>query len=280
MARTVTRPALVGLRCRTSDRTPHSSRGAEALAGALGRRLGIEPRLIGRLEEVRKQAYEADLAGSRGCLLEAGGQVDDAFEAGALPILVAGDCSIALTTLPTVARRRPDARVLWLDAHGDFHTPSTTESRYLGGMALAGACGLWDSGFPGRVPDDRLVLCGVRDLDDGERTLLERSAAVVIGPERALVYAPEALDGEPVYVHLDLDVVDPHIVPAQFPAAGGLTDARLRELLETVAAHDEIVGVEVCGFELPDDPDAEATLVELVAAALEPLLPGGADGVR
>ena len=53
------------------------------------------------------------------------------------------DCSVCITTLP--ARRcaaRPDARVLWLDAHGDFNTPDTTPSGFLGGMCLAGACGL------------------------------------------------------------------------------------------------------------------------------------------
>ena len=35
----------------------------------------------------------------------------------------------------------------WLGAHGDFNTPETTASGFLGGMCLAGACGLWDTGF-------------------------------------------------------------------------------------------------------------------------------------
>ena len=55
----------------------------------------------------------------------------------------------ALTTLPTALRHRPEAKVLWLDAHGDFNTPDTTPSGYLGGMALAGACGQWDAGLGG-----------------------------------------------------------------------------------------------------------------------------------
>ena len=49
-------------------------------------------------------------------------------------------------TLPALARTRGDAKLLWLDAHGDFNTPETTGSGYLGGMCLAGACGLWDTG--------------------------------------------------------------------------------------------------------------------------------------
>ena len=44
-------------------------------------------------------------------------------------------------------RHVPDVRVLWLDAHGDFNTPETTPSGFLGGMCLAAACGRWDAGF-------------------------------------------------------------------------------------------------------------------------------------
>ena len=61
--------------------------------------------------------------------------MDDALAAGEVPVLLAPECSIALTTLPAVAGHRPDAKVLWLDAHGDFNTPQTTASGYLGGMA-------------------------------------------------------------------------------------------------------------------------------------------------
>ncbi len=119
---------------------------------------------------------------SRGCLLEAGGQVDDALAAGRLPVLLAGECSIALTTLPTVLRHRPDAVILWLDAHGDFNTPETTLTESLSGMALAGACGHWDAGLIAEtVPEDRVVLAGVRDLDEDERRALERSDVTVIG---------------------------------------------------------------------------------------------------
>ena len=52
-----------------------------------------------------------------------------------------------MTTLPTVLRHVPEARVVWLDAHGDFNTPATTPSGFLGGMCLAAACGRWDAGL-------------------------------------------------------------------------------------------------------------------------------------
>ena len=62
------------------------------------------------------------------------------------------------------SRRRgeaPDAKVLWLDAHGDFNTPDTTPSGYLGGMSLAGAVGRWEHGLAeGAMPPERVVLAG------------------------------------------------------------------------------------------------------------------------
>jgi arginase len=269
--------ALVALRCRTSDRTPAAVRGVDALAPLIGKRLGREPREVGSPGEPRDSSWDEDLRDSRGCLLEAGGQVDDALSAGRLPVLLAGECSIGLTTLPTVMRHRPDTVLLWLDAHGDFNTPDTTESGSLSGMALAGACGRWDAGLvpiEQKVPDDRVVLAGVRDLDGGERESLERSDVTVVGasPVETLVAVKNALDGAPVYVHLDLDVLDPAIFPAREPAPEGLAPEKLFDLLEAVMADCELVGVEVTTFEAPEDDEDRQEAAAIVMRVLEPLL--------
>ena len=264
--------SVVALTCRTSDSTPDSGRGAATLARLVAERLHTEHRTIGE-PSGRKASFHEDLRDSRGCLLEAGGQVEDALNAGRVPLLFAGDCSISLTTLPTVARLRPDARVLWLDAHGDFNTPDTTESAFLGGMCLGGACGQWDTGFDGEMPSERVVLAGVRDLDARERELLERSPVTAIGSSlEALVATQTALDRAPVYVHLDLDVLDPNDFPAEFPTPGGLTPDKLYDLLEAVAGECEVVGVEVTAFEAPGDPDERKELAETALHVLEPLL--------
>ncbi len=157
--------------------------------------------------------------------------MDDALGGGDVPVLLAAECSVALTTLPTALRHRPDARVLWLDAHGDFNTPDTTPSGYLGGMALAGACGLWDAGLGG---GDRCRRAGgarrrARPRRAPSARRWRASAVTVIGasPVETLVAVKNALDGAPVYVHLDLDVLDPEQFPAQFPAPGGLPPEKL-----------------------------------------------------
>jgi arginase family enzyme len=273
--------ALIALCCRTSDRTAAGARGVEALAPLVGKRLGREPRMIGTPGVPRAARFDEDLRDSRGCLLEAGGQVDDALAAHRLPVLLGGDCSLCLTTLPTALGYRADARVLWLDAHGDFNTPETTPSGFLGGMCLAGACGVWDAGLGEAIAPERVVLAGVRDLDADERKLLERSAATVIGasPVETLVAAKNALGRAPVYVHLDLDVLDPSDFPAQFPAPDGLASEKLYDLLEAVAEECELVGLEVTGFEAPDDELERQAAASTALRVLEPLLdviPAGA----
>jgi arginase len=255
--------AVIALLCRTSDRDARGAQGAEALAFELAARLGGEARLIGSPGEPRDSSWEDDLRDSRGCLLEAGGQLEDAMTDGRYPILTSADCSICLTTLPTLVRHRPDAWVLWLDAHGDFNSPETTPSGFLGGMCLAGACGVWDSGLGSGLDPARVVMCGVRDVDPGERVLLDtRGVGLAESPSQLA----DILDGRPVFVHLDLDVVDPTILPAKFPAPGGLSDGGLRTLLAEVGEAVDLVGCEITGLLAADRARRVATMIE-------PLLP-------
>jgi hypothetical protein len=231
--------------CRISEHYPTAQR-------ELVEALGVEARFVGESSDPRKQHWQAALDENRGCLLEAGGQVDDALAAGNFPLLIAGDCAIGLTTLAAVARHRPDARVLWLDTHGDFNTPETTQSDFLGGMALAGAVGLWDAGVAPPFPASRVVLAGVSDLDEPERENIERSGATVVGAGLdTLVAVQNALDAAPVYIHFDSDVLD------------SIRAEKLYDLLEAVADESEIVGVQV---------NIEPEYVEGTVGALEPVL--------
>jgi arginase family enzyme len=144
-----------------------------------------------------------------------------------------------------VARHVPDVQVLWLDAHADSNTPESTPSHFLGGMCLGASVGLWDAGFPAALEPERVRGVGIRDTDPGE-------------------WVPEPLDAlsGPVYVHLDLDVLDPSVLPAQFPVPGGLTVAEVRDVL---ASLEDVVGIEITAFEQPEGrADAIAELVRTV----------------
>jgi arginase family enzyme len=141
-------------------------------------------------------------------------------------------------------------------------------------MCLAAATGEWDAGLGETVPAERVVLAGVRDLDPGERELLEKSPATVIGASavETLVAAKNALDGAPIFVHLDLDVIDPEHFPAAVPAPNGLHPDKLYDLIDSVLEDSELVGLEVTAIELPEDEEASAVATETAMHVLEPFL--------
>jgi arginase len=238
------------LRGRTSDRTPGAGEGAEALA----RRL--DGRVIGSAGEPEVRDWSVDLPDAAPVLEAATAELEAAFAEGALPVLTASDCSICIATLPAVVAHDPDAHIAWIDAHGDFNTPDTTPSGFLGGMCLAAACGRWDAGWPGTVDPARVHLLGVRDLDPGEEAEAEAAGL-----------SAEIPDGVPLYVHLDTDVLDPSVMASQFPVPGGWDGRRLRAQLAELAAGCTILGVEITALE-------DRAAVELVADAIQPLLAG------
>jgi arginase len=241
--------ALVG---RTSDRAHGRAAGAEALARALS----ADARIIGEPGQPRSARYDEDLRDARATLEAAAVTVAVTRR----PLLTATDCSICVGTVPAVARRWPDAWLLWLDAHGDFNTPDTTPSGFLGGMCLAGAVGLWDTGYGAGVGPERVVLVGGRDLDDAEVQLMARDGVVRTDDPAA------ALAGREVFVHLDVDILDPTVIPGQlYPAPGGLDTTQLRDLLADVAAQARIVGAEITCLSTPE-------LSGVLAQAAAPLL--------
>ena len=258
---------VAALVARTSDRRAGTTRGAEAIASALD----PAAERLGTPEAPRTAGWEEDLRDSRDALEQARAFIAGALEAGEVPVLTAGHCSICIATLPEVVARRPGVMVLWIDAHGDFNTPQTTQSGFLGGMCLSAACNRWDSGWPGTVDPEIVVMTGVRDLDAGERVVLEDARVGTVAPEAAA----EALRGRQVFVHLDVDVLDNAVLPAQFEAPGGLQPDELRALLASVGEAAEIVGVEITAYEAPDDPAEAERLTAMLADAIRPLLGRG-----
>jgi arginase len=244
----VDRPLRVTcLRARTSDRTDGAGMGAQVLAERLG------GRVVGEPEHGRPRDWSEDLPQARPVLEAAAAEVSAALDQGELPLLTASDCTICIATLPTVALHVPDVQVVWIDAHGDFNTPETTPSGFLGGMCLAAACGRWDAGWPDTIDPAAVSFLGVRDLDPGERLEVERAGVRTGVPA-----------GGPVYVHLDLDGIDPSVMPVQFPVPGGLGAEEVRELLATLVRDGRLVGLEVTAFEHPEQLD-------LVLGILEPV---------
>jgi arginase len=161
------------------------------------------------------------------------------------PIVLGGDHSLAMGSVSGVARGR--IGVIWVDAHADFNTPETSPSGNIHGMPLAVLCGLGHPRltevFQAVDPKD-LVLIGVRSVDPGEARLLKELGVRVytmhevdrlgIAPiaEEALSY----LEGLPLHVSLDADVLDPTLAPGVgTPVPGGLSYREAHLLMEILA---------------------------------------------
>jgi arginase len=167
--------------------------------------------------------------------------VADAVARAARPLLLSGDCPAALGAVAGLQRRHRDLAVVWLDAHGDFNTPAITISGYLGGMPLAMLTGRAPELFceplglrP--VADTDVVLADARDLDPAERDALTASHVRRVPADPAAISSALAGLGRlPVYLHLDVDVIDSGQLPGlRFPAGPGPSVTQIEKCLGAV----------------------------------------------
>jgi len=169
--------------------------------------------------------------------------------------------------------------VIWVDAHGDFNTPETSFSGILAGMPvaiLAGLAGpLWRNaaGLTTPVETGHIVLAGTRELDEKEEALI-RSTDVRVVP------ASELCDGDDfaqaidrltrrcalLYLHVDLDVLDPRFVPsASTPSANGLSIEELATAMAKVLQTGKVAAVAISSL----NPGAGARGERSVTSALK-----------
>ncbi|MFY1698500.1 MULTISPECIES: arginase family protein [unclassified Solwaraspora] len=152
--------------------------------------------------------------------------VAGAVSAGHRPLVLSGDCTTSLGVLAGLQRAGVDPAVVWCDAHGDLQTPETTSSGYLGGMPLRLLTGHRPELIATAldlipVAPDRVVLVDGRDLDPPEVDHLRGSAIRRCGVTD-LADTVAHLPDQPIYLHLDADIVDPVDLPGlRFPAPGG-----------------------------------------------------------
>jgi arginase len=193
-----------------------------------------------------------------------------------LPVILAGNCNSCVGTLAGLAGN--DVGVVWFDAHGDFNTPETTISGALEGMSLAIATGGCHDDLRSRiglshpVAEQKCVLVAARSMDPKEAIRLEQSAIMRIGLENL----DAALDKlarrvSAVYLHLDLDVLDPVLSPGvNFQAPGGITPDELYKAVQRIPTKIPIAAAAIANFN-PDRDRDHRTLT--IARRLLEILP-------
>jgi arginase len=186
------------------------------------------------------------------------------------PLILSGNCASSLGTLGGLSAGEP-LGVIWFDAHGDFNTSATTTSGFFDGMALAIATGSgWASmsrSIPGFQPIDarHVALCGVRALDPLEKELLDEAPISVASAEQLreagmtmLVPILERLrvHVRRIYLHLDLDVLDPAEGRANaYAVSGGLSTQFVADAVTEIGRHFSIAAAAITAYDPSCDED-------------------------
>lgn len=196
-----------------------------------------------------------------------------------VPIVLGGDCASSLAGLERAAAAPGSLAVLWFDAHPDLQHPSTSPSGAASGMTLRHALGDGAPDLSSMHPIDpaRLLLVAAREIDPEEAGEIERrkiaklEAAPDADPEAFAAQVVAALgDADRLYIHLDLDVLD----PAEFAAVHtsvpfGLSVAQLAAAIRAAVGAVPLAGAAICEFAPADELAAaedQPTVLRLLAA--------------
>lgn len=188
------------------------------------------------------------------------------LDAGALPIVLGGDHSLGAGSVAAAAswaRRARHLRIglIWVDAHGDMNTPSSSPSGNVHGMPLAALLGTEPAeladigGFSPTVSPAHTVLIGIRNLDDREKEIVRASGVHVFTmkdidrqgiaavSEQAVALASAGTAG--IHVSFDMDVCDPAIAPGVgTPVKGGLDYREAHMTMEILADSGKLVSLD------------------------------------
>jgi arginase len=195
---------------------------------------------------------------------------------GRFPLVLSGNCNSCLGV--TAGVPATDLGVVWFDAHADFDTPEDNVSGFLDVMALStltGSC--WEalrSSIPGFAPvaERDVILVGARDLHEyqwrrlGASDVRRIATSDLDGSLGALGAALDQLgDGKAIYLHVDLDVLDPSVGRAnEYAAKSGLTLDRLLESIAAIRDRREIAAATISAYDPACDDDGR-----IAAAAVE-----------
>lgn len=204
------------------------------------------------------------------------------LEEGALPIALGGDHSLGAASVAAAAshlrRQGKPLGLIWVDAHGDMNSPSTSGSGNVHGMPLAALLGrepIELARFAGETPavlPEHTVLVGIRNLDDVEKEIVRDAGVQVFTMkdvdrlgiaqvmERALTLASRGTGG--VHVSFDMDVCDPSIAPGVgTPVKGGLDYREAHFVMEMVSESGKLTSLDL--VEVNPTLDLRNTTAEL-----------------
>jgi len=188
------------------------------------------------------------------------------LEDGAFPLVLGGDHSIAMGTVAGTASyfrdRGESLGLIWFDAHGDMNVPGVSPSGNVHGMPLAHLLGKGDSdlrnilGFYPKVKAENVALIGIRDIDAGERKIIQDAGihaftmreidehGMATVARRAMEIVNDGTAG--FHVSFDVDGCDPTVIPGSGTLVpGGVSFREAHLLMEYCADNGNLMSLEV-----------------------------------
>lgn len=208
-------------------------------------------------------------------------EVEDCFDYEQFPIIFSGDHSNAIGSIAAIRNYYPDKRlgVIWIDAHGDLHSPCTTPSGNVHGMALAACLGdvyqseaintpdaatmhYWkrllhagDRRIHPKVKPEDVVMIDIRDLEEPEWTDIKDNHIRYYGPEAVSSKPIRQIASETlqyldhcdlIYISFDVDSMDPSVaIGTGTSTPGGMTLSNAKELMRSLFRSDKLVALEI-----------------------------------
>lgn len=201
------------------------------------------------------------------------GAVARILREGNRPVSIAGDCCSSLGVAAGLQRAGAQFSLVWLDAHGDFNTWETSPSGFLGGMPLAMLAGRGEQTLVDNLQfqplaEKSILLCDGRDLDPEEARAVQSSALTHI-PE--ISQLRHHIPDNALYVHMDMDIINPDQAPAQnYVAPGGPSQEEVRDACAALHATGRVVAVSMSTWN--PDLDSDGRTRQACMAALASLL--------
>ena len=199
----------------------------------------------------------------------------------AFPLLLGGDCRMLIGILTAFAQRETEVGLVFLDGHADFHSPETSPSGDPADMELAILTGRGPeriTRIAGKYPlikDEEVVVYGIRawdgigasNIEVYDRRLMVENGIKYSVKEGLKKFSQKEL---PIWLHFDVDALDPKFMPVMFPEPEGLTFEEAQEFLGLVWASSRVIGMSIACYhpKLDADGNAGARLVTLVSEVL------------
>ena len=195
----------------------------------------------------------------------------------AFPLLLGGDCRMLIGIFAAFAQRETEVGLVFLDGHADFHSPETSPSGDPADMELAILTGRGPeriTRIAGKYPlikDEEVVVYGIRawdgigasNIEVYDRRLMVENGIKYSVKEGLKKFSQKEL---PIWLHFDVDALDPKFMPVMFPEPEGLTFEEAQEFLGLVWASSRVIGMSIACYhpKLDADGNAGARLVTLV----------------